>query len=123
MSLATRINRWCDRHFAALGVLVMLAILGFGAWLDRDLIAADLDGQQIGPMQLHDGQMWERQRAAERLAERDERERIARMAYAQGLRDGATGAVALHRGQAGFATAQACISTTQACRDLGMPTR
>lgn len=108
MSIATRINRFCDRHFAALGVVTMLLILGMGAYIDRDLISNDLDGRQVGPQQLADGQAWERQRAAERLAEQDQRQAIARQAYAQGLRDGASGALALQTGHTSLAAMQAC---------------
>ena len=100
-----------DRAFVVILVVMFVSILAFGAWLDRDLIAADIE-QLDGTAAIADAQAWEAQRQAEEAAHIEQ----VKAAYQQGLREGAAGALQIAGGHSS-------VHALQACRALGLHTR
>lgn len=89
--------------FNALMLATFLGVIAFGAWLDRDLIARDI-AEANGDSLVAEARAWEAQRQAEEAAH------IAQVkaAYAQGLREGAAGAMQAADGRKSLQVAQAC---------------
>lgn len=92
-----------DRAFVLMAATTVIAVVGFGAWLDRDLIGRDID-EAIGAAQIEDGLVADQVHRAEQ----DTHALQVRDAYQQGLREGAAGSLAAMSRQQSLQVAQAC---------------
>lgn len=102
-----------NREFTLLAVVSVLAILGFAAWLDRDMLdpAPEL---RVSQVQAEETNLYELG-----IAEgRRQTEAKAMQIYQQGLQEGAEGAVDAVRGRRGVPALQACLALGYAAPQL-----
>lgn len=99
-----RIRRAVAAHgINVLMLCTLVGVIALGAWLDRDLIARDI-AEANGDTLVAEARAWEAQRQAEEAAHIQQ----VKDAYAQGLREGAAGAMQAADGRRSLQVAQAC---------------
>lgn len=98
-----------NTEFSLLAVGFVLAAIGFGAWLDRDVVDDSIEFE-VSAAQISDAEIYEQGRLqGHEQGVRDSRARLMAV-YNQGLEDGAAGVLTVMAGTRDLAAAQGCAA-------------